>query len=152
MAAAADRVRATIEPAVMAAGYDLEEVAVTAAGRRSVIRVVVDRDDGIDLDAVASVSRAVSAALDADDPMGESPYVLEVTSPGVDRPLTEERHWRRASGRLVTATAAGEAVTGRVVSAADGTVTLLVDGGERSFALADLGPGAVQIEFSAGPS
>ena len=86
-------------------GYDLEEVSVTAAGRRSLIRVTVDGDDGIDLDGIATVSRAVSEALDAaeqDGPAFAGPYVLEVSSPGVDRPLTEPRHWRRALGRLVT--------------------------------------------------
>ena len=73
------------------------------AGRRSVVRVIVDSDGGVDLDAVADVSKAVSDALDEADPLGEQPYVLEVTSPGVDRPLTEPRHWRRNIGRKVKA-------------------------------------------------
>ena len=74
---------------------------MTAAGRRSLIRVTVDGDDGIDLDGIATVSRAVSEALDAAEPSGAAfsgPYVLEVSSPGVDRPLTEPRHWRRGAG------------------------------------------------------
>src|SRR3954465_3991900 len=95
------RVRDVLEPVVAGAGYDLEDVHVTAAGRRSVVRVVVDRDGGLDLDAVAEVSRVVSGVLDETDGTGEAPYTLEVTSPGVDRPLTEPRHWRRAAGRLV---------------------------------------------------
>src|SRR6059058_4887589 len=102
------RVRDVLEPVVAGAGYDLEDVTVTAAGRRSVVRVVVDRDGGVDLDAVADISRVLSEALDADDVMGEAPYVLEVSSPGVDRPLTQPRHWRRAAGRLVTVTVADE--------------------------------------------
>ena len=143
------RVRDTLDPVVTAAGYDLEDVSVTAAGRRSVVRVVVDRDGGVDLDAVAELSRAASTALDDTDVMGESPYVLEVTSPGVDRPLTEARHWRRAAGRLVrvSVTDAGQ-VTGRVVAADDTQVTLEVDGAPRSFAFAALGPGHVQVEFA----
>ena len=97
------RLAGWIEPVVGAAGYDLEELVVTPAGRRSIVRVVVDRDAGVTLDDIAEVSRAVSDVLDAnDDGMGRAPYVLEVTSPGVDRPLTEPRHWRRNAGRLVT--------------------------------------------------
>ena len=89
-------------PLVTEAGYDLEDVAVTSAGRRSLVRVTVDADGGIDLDAVALVSRIISDALDADaaNPRALSgAYVLEVSSPGVDRPLTEPRHWRRANDR-----------------------------------------------------
>ena len=139
-----ERVRTALEPVVAAAGFDLEDVAVTTAGRRSVIRVIVDRDGGVDMDAVADVSRVVSDALDGSDVTGDSPYTLEVTSPGVDRPLTEPRHWRRAAGRLVVA---GD-VRGRVVSADDDAVTLLVDGSEQVVPYADLAAGHVQIEFA----
>ena len=138
-----ERVRAALEPVVAAAGFDLEDVAVSAAGRRSVIRVIVDRDGGVDMDAVAAVSRVVSDALDSGDATGESPYTLEVTSPGVDRPLTEPRHWRRNAGRLVVA---GD-IRGRIVSADDAGVTLLVDGGERTVPYAELPAGQVQVEF-----
>ena len=107
-----------LTPAVQATGHDLEDIAVSPAGKRQVVRVVVDRDGGSTLDDVAEVSRAVSAVLDAAE-QGEpellaGAYVLEVSSPGVDRPLTEPRHWRRNLGRLVTATlTGGSAVTGR---------------------------------------
>ena len=90
-----------LEPVVSAAGMDLENVRVTAAGRRRLLRVVVDADGGVSLDDIAQISRDVSAELDATAAMGEAPYTLEVSSPGVDRPLTEPRHWRRATGRLV---------------------------------------------------
>jgi len=143
------RVRDVLEPVVAGAGYDLEDVTVTAAGRRSVVRVVVDRDGGLDLDAVADISRVVSEVLDADDVTGEMPYTLEVSSPGVDRPLTEPRHWRRAAGRLVRAAVREEKdVTGRVVSADDAGVTFDVDGSQRTVAYDVLGPGKVQVEFS----
>lgn len=138
-----ERVRTALEPVVTAAGFDLEDVAVTAAGRRSVIRVIVDRDGGVDMDAIAAVSRVVSDALDNSDATGDTPYTLEVTSPGVDRPLTEPRHWRRAAGRLVVA---GD-IRGRVVGADDTAVTLLVDGTERVVPYTDLAAGKVQIEF-----
>lgn len=143
------RVRDALHPVVAAAGYDLEDVSITAAGRRSVVRVIVDRDGGIDLDAVADVSRAVSTALDESEVMGAAPYVLEVSSPGVDRPLSEPRHWQRARGRLVrvAVTDAGS-LTGRVVDADDDKVTLDVDGDARTVAYTDLGPGQVQVEFA----
>ena len=143
------RVREALSPVVSAAGYDLEDVSVTAAGRRSVVRVIVDRDGGVDLDAVADISRGISEALDDSDAMGSAPYVLEVSSPGVDRPLTEPRHWRRATGRLVrvAVTDAGT-VTGRVVDADDDKVMLDVDGDTRTVAYADLGPGHIEVEFS----
>ena len=143
------RVLDALAPVVAAAGYDLEDVSVTAAGRRSVVRVVVDRDGGVDLDAVAAVRRTVSAELDRVDVMGDAPYVLEVTSPGVDRALTEPRHWRRAVGRVVrVAVADAGTVTGRVVDGDDDKVTLDVDGESRTFAHDDLGPGHVQVEFA----
>ena len=143
------RVRDAVEPAVTAAGFDLEDVEVVAAGRRSVVRVVVDHDGGIDLDAVAEVSRVVSDVLDASDATGSTPYTLEVTSPGVDRPLTEPRHWRRAVGRLVSVPVSeAGTVTGRVRAADETSVTFDVDGADRTLALAELGPGRIQVEFN----
>ena len=93
-------IRVLLAPVVAAHGVDLEAVSVSRAGSRSVVRVVVDRDGGLDLDGVAEVSRTVNAALDAvGDDVIHGSFVLEVTTPGVDRPLTEPRHWRRAAGR-----------------------------------------------------
>jgi ribosome maturation factor RimP len=143
-----------LNPLVTEAGYDLEDVVVTSAGRRSLIRVTVDADGGIDLDAVAEVSRLVSDALDADADTAGSPralagaYVLEVSSPGVDRPLTEPRHWRRAVGRLVQIEPGGRALTGRVSETDEAGVTLDVDGSARHIGWAELGRGKVQIEFN----
>lgn len=148
-AVSTQRVYDALEPIVTAAGYDLEDVSVTAAGRRSVVRVVVDRDGGLDLDAIADISRAVSEALDGSDVMGPASYVLEVTSPGVDRPLTQPRHWRRAAGRLVSVAVTDEgSFQGRVRDADDRAVTFDVDGDVRSVAFDQLGPGHVQVEFS----
>jgi ribosome maturation factor RimP len=96
-----ERLRALLEPLVGKAGLELEEVKVTAAGSRRQLLVVVDAEDGVQLDAVAELSRALSQALDDSGAMGEAEYVLEVTSPGTDRPLTEPRHFRRNTGRLV---------------------------------------------------
>ena len=98
------RLRAVITPVVEEAGYDLEDLAVSRAGRRHLLRIVVDADGGVSLDGVADLSRDVSAALDRAEESGGAftagEYVLEVGSPGVDRPLTLPRHWRRNIGRL----------------------------------------------------
>lgn len=153
MTASAARLSELLAPVVAATGADLEGVEVSLAGRRRVIRVVVDRDGGVSMDDVADLSRAVSEALDALDeaePAALGPsYVLEVTSPGVDRPLTAPRHWRRNVGRRVTVVLAeGANVTGRLRSAEPDRVVLDVDGAERSLPLADVVRGAVQVEFS----
>jgi ribosome maturation factor RimP len=142
------RLAGLIQPVVAAAGMDLESVRVSTAGRRRLLRVVVDSDQGVSLDDAAQVSRAVAAELDATDVMGDFPYTLEVSSPGVDRPLTEPRHWRRATGRLVRVPVQAEGpVSGRVVEADDAGVTLEMDGARRSFAYSALGTGSIQVEF-----
>ena len=153
MTASAARLSELLAPAIAAAGADLEDLSVSKAGKRSVVRVLVDRDGGVTLDDVADLSRVVSDALDAldeQDPSALGPsYVLEVSSPGVDRPLTEPRHWRRNLSRLVTATLRdGSTATGRVTSADDEAVTLDVDGTARVLPYADVARGAVQVEFS----
>jgi len=143
-----------VRPVVAAAGMDLESVRVTAAGRRRLLRVVVDSDRGVSLDDAAAVSRELSAALDSVAVMGDFPYTLEVSSPGVDRPLTDLRHWRRAVGRLVQVTvtdpAGSRPVTGRIVSAdADGVTLDVADdpNARHRFRHAELGAGAIQVEF-----
>jgi ribosome maturation factor RimP len=143
-----DRIADVIGPVIAAAGMDLESVRVSAAGRRRLLRVVVDSDQGVSLDDAAAVSRKLSAALDAAPVMGDFPYTLEVSSPGVDRPLTDPRHWRRAVGRLVQVTAADAGpISGRVLAADADGVTLDVAGDHRRFGYAALGAGAIQVEF-----
>ncbi|MEV4891090.1 ribosome maturation factor RimP [Nonomuraea sp. NPDC055795] len=147
-ASSRDHLMKLLEPVVAAEGLDLEDVTVTTAGKRRLLRVVVDRDGGVSLDDVAEVSQAVSTALDEDDAMGGSAYTLEVSSPGVDRPLTEPRHWRRAAKRLVKAELRdGSVVEGRVLTADDAGVDLSVDGAERRLDYQDLTRGRVQVEF-----
>lgn len=139
-----DHLRKVLEPVVAAEGLDLEDVTVASAGRRRVVRVIVDRDGGVSLDDVAKLSEAVSTALDEDDAMGSQPYTLEVSSPGVDRPLTEPRHWRRAVKRLVKAELRdGGTVEGRVMGADESGVE--IDG--RRYDFQDLTRGRVQVEF-----
>lgn len=154
------RLTSLIESVLTAMEIDLEAVKVTSAGRRVVLRIVVDADGGVSLDDIAEVSREVSAKLDAKNAMGEAPYTLEVTSPGVDRPLTQPRHWRRAAGRLVVvplitkdqdsekfAHAGPVEALGRIIDVDQDRVTLEIDGARRTFSLAELGPGRVQVEF-----
>ncbi|MEV0236975.1 ribosome maturation factor RimP [Nonomuraea sp. NPDC050786] len=137
-----------LEPVVSAEGLDLEDITVTQAGKRRLLRVIVDRDGGVSLDDVAEVSQAVSTALDGDDSMGQSAYTLEVSSPGVDRPLTEPRHWRRAARRLVKAeTKDGAVVEGRIVAADETGVDIDVAGSVRRLDYEDLTRGRVQVEF-----
>ncbi|GAA1271484.1 ribosome maturation factor RimP [Planotetraspora silvatica] len=141
-----DRLAELLGPVIAADGFDLEDVTVTPAGKRRLVRVVVDRDGGVSLDDVADVSLSISKELDATDALGTGPYVLEVTSPGVDRPLTEPRHWRRATGRLVKADLKdGTSAEGRVTGADDSGVEL---DGTRRLGFEELVRGRVQVEFS----
>jgi ribosome maturation factor RimP len=132
-------------------GLDLEGVELTPAGRRRVLRVAVDKDGGVTLDDVAEATKEISRVLDDSDVMGEQPYTLEVTSPGVDRPLTLPRHWRRNVGRLVTVTTSdGASLTGRVVAADEGAVTLQDTGGSaaRQVRLVEVAKARVQVELN----
>ncbi|WP_017584943.1 ribosome maturation factor RimP [Nocardiopsis ganjiahuensis] len=143
-----ERIAELLEPVLAEAGLDLEAVELTPAGKRRVLRVVVDSDNGVDLDTVGEVSQAVNESLDSSDVMGELPYVLEVTSPGVDRPLTLPRHWRRSQGRLVKVSLVeGGDVTGRVTESDDQGVTLDVKGRPRTLAYDSIAKAKVQVEF-----
>jgi ribosome maturation factor RimP len=152
LAAIRTRLRTIIEPAVMSAGLDLEDLVVAPAGRRLVVRITVDGDDGVSHDELSAVSRELSARLDAAEETGgeltPDSYTLEVSSPGVDRPLTLPRHWRRNVGRLVKVKAGDRSLTARIASVDDLGVTMDADGREVSVAFGELGPGRVQIEFT----
>lgn len=163
-AAESQRLAGLLEPVVTAMIMDLEGVRITQAGRRRLLRVVVDRDGGVSLDDIAQVSRQLSARLDATAAMGEAPYTLEVSSPGTDRPLTEPRHWRRAAGRLVIAPLSSQptdetgspatpaTIEGRITGADDDGVLIDIDGQTRQFGYTDLGPGRIQVEFARLPA
>jgi ribosome maturation factor RimP len=159
-----DRLRSLLEPLAVQVGLDLEEIQVSQAGKRRRLQVVLDADEGVSLDAVAELSREFGTALDESDVMGDGEYVLEVGSPGVDRPLTHPRHWRRAVGRLVHARLVdgvpGGEVTGRVLESdddgvADGGVLLEIPPAkgrgkpaERRLAYTEIAKARVQVEFS----
>ncbi|MEV7217612.1 ribosome maturation factor RimP [Kitasatospora cineracea] len=151
-----DRLRALLEPLAAEAGLDLEEVKVTQAGSRRQVQIDVDADGGVDLDAIAEFSRLVSQQLDASDLMGEAPYLLEVGSPGAERPLSEPRHWRRATGRLAAVKLVdGAELTARVLeSDEDGALVEVqpVKGRgrpkERRLEFAEIARARVQVEFN----
>ncbi len=144
-------------------GVMVESVAIHPAGKRRLMRVTVDRDlstlptddhtsavEPLTLDEIAEATRAVSAHLDDSDVMGTGPYVLELTSFGVDRPLTQPRHFRRNVTRLLRLTPTeGEQVVGRVRVAGPQEVTLAVDdGSERTIGYADIARAQVEVEFT----
>jgi ribosome maturation factor RimP len=137
------------------AGYEIEDVVIDARTRPPRITVIADGDDPLDLDTVATLSRSASALLDGSDLLDaiRDRYVLEVSSPGVDRPLTSEKHFRRARGRKVEiALADGSRLTGRVGETRDRTVALVVRAGRdwavREIPLAGIVKAVVQVEFS----
>lgn len=131
-------------------GFDCEEISVTPAGKRRVVRVLIDKETGLNLDDVAEASRVVSAILDENDSkLGSTPYTLEVSSPGVDRPLTLERHWRRNMTRLVKVVSReGALLTGRIMNVQDGIVTLDVSGVIQEVAITDVAKARVEVEFN----
>ncbi|MFI1973148.1 ribosome maturation factor RimP [Streptomyces cinnamoneus] len=150
-----ERLRELLAPLVSARELDLEEVEVTPAGKRRVLRIVVDSDEGVQLDTCADLSRDVSARLDETDVMGGAPYVLEVTSPGADRPLTQHRHYVRATGRLIKAQLVeGGELVARIVAVDDEGLDLEVPGVKgrkptaRRLAFAEIAKARVEIEFN----
>jgi ribosome maturation factor RimP len=148
-AAQRDRIEQELETPLSALGLDVEAVELTAAGKRSVLRIAVDGDAGVTLDDIANAAKQVSEVLDGSDVMGEQAYTLEVTSRGVDRPLTLPRHWRRNADRLVAVTTTeGDTFTGRIVASDDETATLDISGSRREVAYADVAKALVQVEFN----
>ena len=147
-----DRIEAELADPLRALELDVEAVEITPAGKRRVLRVAVDKDGGVTLDDVAEATREIDTVLEASDVMGEHPYTLEVTSRGVDRPLTLPRHWRRNTDRLVKVVRTdGADLTGRIVSVDEdpaGAATLDVDGTHQQVAYADVAKALVQIEFN----
>lgn len=147
-----DRIEESLTPPLQVLGLDVEAVEITPAGKRRVLRVAIDTDGGVTLDDVADAAREISRVLDDSDVMGEMAYTLEVTSRGVDRPLTLPRHWRRNADRLVKVTLADDtSITGRVLASTEDTVTLDVDGRSQEISLDTITKALVQVEFNRRP-
>jgi ribosome maturation factor RimP len=144
-----DKIEAELDDHLRALGLDIEAVEITPAGKRRILRIAVDKDGGVTLDEVAEATREVNRVLDGSEVMGEQPYTLEVTSRGVDRPLTLPRHWRRNAGRLVKVTFGdGTSVTGRIGKSTDEHVALDVEGKQQQVGYADVTKALVQVEFN----
>ena len=139
-----------LTPAVTQAGFVLEEVTVTPVGKRRLVAVVVDCEDrNPSLDEVTVVSKEVSAILDNYTQMGEMPFTLEVTTPGIDRPLTLGRHWKKNIGRLVKITPkTGEKYIGRIASVKDNAVTIEMKGKESEISFAEISRAQIEVEFN----
>lgn len=134
-----------IEPLVLKAGLVLEEVQVQTPGKHRFVTVIVDSETGLNLDQVTDASRLVGQAMDGATFMGDAPYTLEVTSPGVDRPLTAPRHWRKNVDRLVKIIKLdGEICKGRIASATEDEVTLDCC----KVAFADIKRAIIEVEFN----
>ena len=119
------RLATLVDECVSALGFDLEAIELTPAGNKRVLRIALDRDGGVGIDHITEATRALSEELDASDVMGSQPYTLEVTSRGVDRPLTEPRHWRRNAGRLVRLRLADDSsIDGRIGDSDDEGVVI----------------------------
>jgi ribosome maturation factor RimP len=143
-----DRLAEELSAPMSALGLDLEAVDLSSAGKRRVLRVAVDKDGGVTMDDIAEATRSVSQTLDARDLMGDRAYTLEVSSPGVDRPLTLPRHWRRNTGRLVKVSLGeGEPVTGRITASDDDGAVLDVEGTEQRVPFEQVSKAKVQVEF-----
>jgi len=162
----AEQIRATIEPALAPLGLVIEDLTISPAGKRRVVRVLVDTDIAdldpadtsspvppISLDDVADATRAVSDRLDESDVMGQSPYVLEVSSPGIGRALKSRDQFRRQVGRLVEVLHDGGSVTGRLTEVGTDRLTLEVPAVKKAAAriegieLDSVDRGTVQVEF-----
>jgi ribosome maturation factor RimP len=144
-----DRLEKLVAGCASELGFDLEALELTPAGKKRVLRIAIDQDGGVTIDDISSATRAISAALDESDVMGQLPYLLEVTSRGVGSPLTLARHWRRNNDRLVSAQLAdGTTVDGRIGGSDDDGVDISTDEGVRRLAYADVAKALVQIELN----
>lgn len=146
-----ERITELLSPVLADDELELEDVELTPVGRRRMLRLIVDADGGVSLDRLAQTSQHVAKALDDAALMGNGSYTLEVTSRGLDRPLTATRHWRRNLGRLVRVTdTEGRQFTGRVVEVEDDEVELDVEGDSRRLAYGRIAKARVEVEFGSG--
>jgi ribosome maturation factor RimP len=148
-----DQISELITPALQQAGYFLEDVNLVTPGNHRIVTVIVDGETSLNLDQVTVASKLVSELMDEAPFMGETPFTLEVTSPGIDRPLTLPRHFAKNVSRLLKVTKTdGVVVTGRITSNNDDSVTLAVvekkESKEVVVALAEIKRAVVEIEFN----
>jgi ribosome maturation factor RimP len=140
-------ISAAVTPALLALGFYLEDVTITSAGRRSMITIIVDGDTHLSLDQVTSATKAIGEIVEGLQSLGDTPFTLEVTSPGLDRPLTKPRHWRKNIDRLVKVVLLdGSVVNGRIKSATETDV--LID--DVSIEFSAIKRATLEVEFKQG--
>lgn len=137
-------ISAAITPALEALGFYLEDVTIISAGRRSMLTVIVDGDTHLSLDQVTSATKAIGEIVESVQSLGETPFTLEVTSPGLDRPLTKVRHWQKNINRLVKVVLQdGSEIKGRIKDVSE--VSATVD--EKNINYSDIKRATLEIEF-----
>ena len=137
-------ISAAITPALEALGFYLEDVTIISAGRRSMLTVIVDGDTHLSLDQVTSATKAIGEIVESVQSLGETPFTLEVTSPGLDRPLTKVRHWQKNINRLVKVVLLdGSEIKGRIKDVNE--VNATVD--EKNINYSDIKRATLEIEF-----
>ena len=137
-------ISAAITPALEALGFYLEDVTIISAGRRSMLTVIVDSDTHLSLDQVTSATKAIGEIVESVQSLGETPFTLEVTSPGLDHPLTKVRHWQKNINRLVKVVLLdGSEIKGRIKDVNE--VSATVD--EKNINYSDIKRATLEIEF-----
>jgi len=139
-----EQVAAAITPAIESLGFYVEDIAITSAGKRSMLTVIVDGDTHLSLDQVTVATKAISEIVENLPTLGNNPFTLEVTSPGLDRPLTKPRHWQKNKDRLIKIILNdGKEIAGRIKDSTQSAVT--VD--EQVINFADMKRATLEIEF-----
>lgn len=147
------QLRSVVEQVSDACDVIVEEMEVRRLGQRSLVKVVIDRENGVDVDLSARVARELRNAIESTPELTNLDFVLEVSSRGIDRPLTEPRHWRRNKGRQVELVLADGALTGRIAAVDDSGVEVdTEDGGGRRISFEDVVRAVVLVEFSGPPA
>ena len=133
-----------VTPALSALGFYLEDVTITSAGRRSMLTIIVDGDTHLSLDQVTSATKAIGEIVESIQSLGETPFTLEVSSPGLDRPLTKPRHWRKNIDRLVKVVLLdGKEIKGRIKAANEVSATV----NESEIKFSDIKRASLEVEF-----
>ena len=139
-----EEISAVITPAINALGFYIEDITITSAGRRSLITVIVDGDTHLSLDQVTVATKAISEIMETISAVGDNSFTLEVTSPGLDRPLTKARHWQKNINRLVKVVLLdGSEIKGRIKNVNE--VSATVD--EKNINYSDIKRATLEIEF-----
>lgn len=139
-----EEISAVITPALKSLGFYLEDITITSAGKRSMLTVIVDADTHLSLDQVTVATKAIGELVEGIQSLGDSPFTLEVTSPGIDRPLTKPRHWRKNIDRLIKVILLdGKEVKGRIKDASELSAT--VD--QQVILFTDIKRAILEIEF-----